>query len=441
MKIQLIHPPADSTYGKREVTYLRSFPVGLEIIAKAIENSNPGAKVEILDGNFLDVAAIKSKIDADIVGVSDWYSKHRNALNILEFAKTKNSNCQTVMGGPNATNLGSRIMKNHAFVDFVIAGEGEETLAQLVAGQDPVSIPNLFYRDNGEIRFTYSKKAEINILFDLEHVDREKYLFSQSPLPISLIRGCIKAAQSTRCTFCSIPCQGVSLMKPELAWQQIGLLNKKYGVDYVWETGDSFMVGNYPQQLLNSRPKELECVSFRIFASPDQINQENADLLHKLNVQEMFLGVETINTDLLRRAKKSYSREQIIDALKILGGYDIRIQIPIMYGLPGETPETAEENYLFAQQIIKDFPNIYAILTSFPIPLIGSELFENLVKNRDVIKDYPGDLLHDDIIDYENLAQLQVKYFTTCLFDQLSSYISKTASLIKERSGGFDLTK
>ena len=86
MKIQLIHPPADSNYNSREAKWLRSAPIGLELIASALDSD---VDVEIIDGSNLSIDEILEKIDGDYVGVSDWYSKHGNALRILEKAKEK----------------------------------------------------------------------------------------------------------------------------------------------------------------------------------------------------------------------------------------------------------------------------------------------------------------------------------------------------------------
>ena len=158
MKIQLIHPPADIQYELCQTAYLTAPPIGLEIIARAIEMENPEARIEIFDGNLFSLEEIKQSIGADIVGFSDWYSKHRNACEILRTAKERNTACVTVMGGPNTAYLAGRILVNHQYIDYVVVGDGEETMKKIAGGAEIPRIPNLYYRKNGTVTFTFHKK-------------------------------------------------------------------------------------------------------------------------------------------------------------------------------------------------------------------------------------------------------------------------------------------
>ena len=73
MKIQLIHPPADEEYERREIKYLKAPPIGLEIIASAVQRMAPDAKIEIFDGNIMSVDEIALKVTnaADLGGEDD----------------------------------------------------------------------------------------------------------------------------------------------------------------------------------------------------------------------------------------------------------------------------------------------------------------------------------------------------------------------------------
>ncbi len=91
MKIKLIHPPTDKSYTGWIYEKFKSAPIGLELIASKVESEVQDCSIQILDGNFLSLDEIVERTDADYVGVSDWYSYHHNALEILRQAKRKRS--------------------------------------------------------------------------------------------------------------------------------------------------------------------------------------------------------------------------------------------------------------------------------------------------------------------------------------------------------------
>ncbi|MBW2966643.1 B12-binding domain-containing radical SAM protein [Candidatus Woesearchaeota archaeon] len=433
MKIQLIHPPTDESYTGWIYEWFKPPPIGLELIASKVESKVQDCSIQILDGNFVSLDEIVEKIDADYVGVSDWYSCHHNVLEILRQAKTRDA--ITVTGGPNASHLAERILQNNDFVDYVVVGDGEDAFSMLVAGEDPSKIPNLVYRRGNTIVRNKRQNIELGTIFDLEHLDLSFY-DRKIPIPISSIRGCVKADQSKRCSFCSIDTK-LRLMSPRKVWQQIDLLYNRYGFAYFFETGDSFIAGNYPEKLLRVRPDDfnLRTVRFRIYASPEQITRDTIIPLIVLNVKSIFVGVETVNENILQRAGKRHSKTDVENALKLLNNASIQVQIAIIYGLPGETPETLEETYQFTKDASQKYPKT-TLCVSPAIPIVGTELFHNLLANKDVKERYKGDLT-GDYFDYKQLTRLQTEHFTSVTFEDVRDYIAKTKLLVQEKSPSF----
>jgi len=435
IKIQLIHPPVDKFYTGYIYEWLKSAPIGLELIASKVEPKMQGCSVQIFDGNNLSLNEIVEKVYGDYVGVSDWYSCHHNALEILKQAKRKGA--VTVIGGPNATHIAERILNNHDFVDYVVVRGGEDAFSMLVRGEDSSKIPNLVYRRGNAIAENKRQSVELDTVFDLEHLDHSFY-DRKNPFPLSSIRGCIKAELDKRCSFCSMDYK-LKLMSPINVWRQIDLLHSRYGFEYFFETGDSFIVGKYPEKLLETRPDYLKNIRFRIYASPEQINPDSVKTLKALNVASMFLGLETANEHILQRAGKKYSKTSVENALKFLNNANIQVQIPLIYGLPGETPETLEETYQFVKETLQKYPRM-AILVSPAMPLAGTELFSSLLANKDVRGRYKGDLTGDNF-DYEQLIRLQTEYFTSVTFEDIMDYMAKTKSLVHEKTPGFGFAR
>jgi radical SAM superfamily enzyme YgiQ (UPF0313 family) len=421
MKIQLIHPPADEGYDGPEAQWLKSAPIGLELIAGAIGDKHD---VQIIDGNNMPLEQIFARIEGDYVGVSDWYSKHENALKIL--AEAKKRGAVTLIGGPNATHLAERILKNHPSVDYAITGDGEDATRRIIAGEEPSKIPNLVYRNGTDVRRNPTENVALNQIFNLEHIINPHYS-KENPFPISSIRGCIKAETDKRCSFCSMD-HRLKVMGAENVWKQIDLLNSKYGFNYFFETGDSFIVGRYPQILLERRPEHLRDVRFRIYASPNQIDERTTEVLRQLNVQEIFLGVESTDQNILTQAGKKYSVEQIGQAISSISSAGIELQVPFIYGLPGESERTMKNTHNYARDLMTRYPKT-KLLVSTPLPLIGSALFEDLRTDSRIRKEYLGDLDADDSFDYEALSRLQTKYRTSVEYAQMNQYVANTRAL------------
>jgi radical SAM superfamily enzyme YgiQ (UPF0313 family) len=424
MKIQLIHPPADEGYDSPEAQWLKSAPIGLELMAKALGNQH---EVEIIDGSNMTMQDILAKIEGDYVGVSDWYSKHQNALRILRAAKKKGA--VTLIGGPNASHLAQRILKNHYFVDYAVIGDGEEAIKRIVSGEEIHKIPNLAYRKGEEIIKNPVESIKLDRIFDLDHIISPNYS-KENAFPISSIRGCIKAELDKRCSFCSMD-RKLRIMDAKNVWKQIDLLRSRYGFDYFFETGDSFIVGKYPEILLKKRPKHLANVRFRIYAGPDQIDEEIMKTLKQLNVKEIFLGVESSNQDILNQAGKNHSVKRISSAIEVIYSAGLEMQVSFIYGLPNESDCTMDRTYQYAKDLMKKYPKT-KLLVSTPIPLIGSALFEELRNDQRVRNNYDGDLDADDSFDYQSLIELQTEYRTSTSYSRIMEYVARTRALAKE---------
>jgi radical SAM superfamily enzyme YgiQ (UPF0313 family) len=105
--------------------------------------------VEILDGEFLSVPEIESRLSAEIVGISCTTPSYRNALLLAAYAKARGAT--VVLGGAHPTALAEVILRNRAEVDFVVRGDGEFALMRLLAGDSLCEIPNLAYREQGQV--------------------------------------------------------------------------------------------------------------------------------------------------------------------------------------------------------------------------------------------------------------------------------------------------
>lgn len=423
--IQLIRPPLDEWYGKGQFEELLSVPTGLCLLANKI-----GEGVEVRDGMGLSLEETIAKLNPEAawVGVTDIYAYHQNAMAILKAAKINGS--RTVVGGTNVNRLAHRILKNHEYVDYVIIGDGEEAFPLLVSKERKENIPNLVYRKGKEIIQNKRKYLPPEISTDLSSLQDWQMFGLSKGFPITSVRGCIKAVKGGRCDFCSIDAR-LKLADPEYVWSAIGSLYESYGTEYYWEGGDSFIVGNYPQKMLQARPKELSHIRFKIFSSPQQITPKIVKALVDLNVINIFMGIESANDLILKNINKGFTTLEIKRALDLTKNTPMNFHFPFIYGLMGETNESAEQSYQFAKELVNEYP-VSNLISSLPVPLPGTKLFQRIRNHPQARREYSGDLDKDDYFNYKELTKLHIKYFTKANFEKMIEYVNKTKALLKE---------
>ncbi|MBE9482601.1 MAG: cobalamin-dependent protein, partial [Chloroflexi bacterium] len=98
----------------RQDTYIAKFarwpqPLGILSVGTYTKQNNPGVEVEILDGNnVLTLEEVKSRIDADLVGISATAGGYDHAIEVAKVAKERGA--KVVLGGAAATPLAREIL-------------------------------------------------------------------------------------------------------------------------------------------------------------------------------------------------------------------------------------------------------------------------------------------------------------------------------------------
>ena len=452
--IVLINPPSSTV-----------IPIGLEIIAnyfdskKEVHEKLRDYTISIIDGTGITkeeiIRIFMSMDEPEYVGISSWQSNHRLAMNILDEIKRelKNSKFKTIVGGPNCFYNYRQIMNNNSSVDFIVRGPGELTLVDLVLGEDLHDIPNLVYRENGEIK-TSSRQEVIDMslrpIFNLEHiVNKRKYANNNELVgfPLSNIFGCFQSTKAKkRCSFCSLPSLVTKVNSPGKFWKQVDYLYKTYGISNFFETGDSFIIGRYPELILKSKPNDLNVV-FRVYASPDQLSYEVLETLKKIGVNFVFIGVENINPKIQSNFHKKFNEETIEIILKDMKKLGMKALMGYMYGLPGETKQTISNSTNFLKSLVEKYKdNIGLILNNIVVPIMGSDLYSSIIRNEKINIAYSSltneSLSESDNINYELLQRLMIEIgdfdFT---YEELQQEVANINNYISEFVPTFEWKK
>ncbi|RMG69643.1 MAG: magnesium-protoporphyrin IX monomethyl ester oxidative cyclase, partial [Nitrospirae bacterium] len=161
-----------------------------------------------LQHDFKDIANFIENCRADFVATTAITSTINHALKVLEIAKEIYPESTTIIGGVHPTFMYQEVLKNPR-VDFVVRGEGEETLRELLlcltGGGSIHNVKGIAFKEDKRIFSTGSRPFikdldSLNPAWDLINwKDYRYFVIPKSRLgAVSTSRGC-----SHNCTFCS----------------------------------------------------------------------------------------------------------------------------------------------------------------------------------------------------------------------------------------------
>ncbi|MCX5700977.1 MAG: radical SAM protein [Candidatus Omnitrophica bacterium] len=306
-----------------------------------------------------------------------WISKIlKNSPDLIAFSVTSNNiewayavaeqikrhSCvPIVFGGIQATLIPEAVISKD-FVDFVIVGEGEYALLNLVEairkGDSFSSINSLYFKIKGKL-FKNPLSGPINNLNELPFPDKElcqgKGMFSDR-YSIITGRGCVGA-----CTYCCVPFlrkmyqgKGEFLRRrsPENVIKELIMAKSKYNIKRVFFEDDLF---TYDKKWLRTfadsykREITLPCI---LCAHPNFLDEEVVNLLKKIDCKIVEIGVQSLNEEIrLNILKRNYTNENLSKALRLLRDNNICSIADNIVGLPGEEKEDILKMVRFYNEI------------------------------------------------------------------------------------------
>ena len=153
MKLLLVNPYFRMGRTRETLAAVDAPPLGLGFLATYIRDRLRW-EVEVLDPvvQGLEYDEVLDRATrSDAVGVSCYADIRFNALDFVRDVRHRTRSVRTVLGGPHASSLPSEILREVPEADFVVRGEGEITLAELLSGKDPASILGLTHRQGDRV--------------------------------------------------------------------------------------------------------------------------------------------------------------------------------------------------------------------------------------------------------------------------------------------------
>jgi radical SAM superfamily enzyme YgiQ (UPF0313 family) len=357
----------------------------------------------------------------------------------------KSLGAKTIAMGTHVTPMTYQTMMPYPALDFVLRGEPEVTLRELIdtyeakTPTDPQivkllcdtgsSVPTRWAKDtNDDLShihgLVWRRQGEI-----VANLDRP-FIPNLDDLPIPLhhllpfqkyrapmMKGCYTFIVSSRgcsagCIYCikHVSYQwSLRLRSPENIVKELQVL-KGLGINYVNMYADLFTLSRQQVMgLCELMIQEKLDMKWMCNSRVDYVDQELLSLMGKAGCWMIAWGIESGNYDILKHARKGADPAKAQRALTWSKKAGIMNWGYFIIGLPGETEETIKQTIAFSKKLPLDIA-LFHIAAPYP----GTPFFFEVVKNgwfRPGTRWEEVDMDRSTVLDYPNLPAERLEYW------------------------------
>ncbi len=266
------------------------------------------------------------------------------------------SQAKIVLGGP-GFNYYAQDWLEYLDLDYGIRGEADLAfplyLERLEHGDDITSVPGCIFRRDGQFCKVTREPVENldeTALPAYELFDLDKYYQHNISPAILTKRGC--AFKCTYCPYSSLEGASYRLKSPGRVVDEIEHIQKAKNPKRFIFSDNNF---NVPRQHAEAICQEIlhRKVAIRWGTGdlrPVGVNEDFCRTLQDSGCDYVNLSIESGSEGMLKRIKRGYTVRQIRQALESLVKTNLPFGASLMFGAPGETPETIAESLALADE-------------------------------------------------------------------------------------------
>ncbi|MFO7760469.1 MAG: B12-binding domain-containing radical SAM protein [Thermodesulfobacteriota bacterium] len=390
-RILLIHPLGyQSAAAERDISRIANImpPLGLASIASYLEQE--GIRADIIDcyarpGSDRLIREYLVFYKPAFIGLSCTTSSFLDGVRLAGLARQAVPGIKTVFGGPHVSALREQLLADYPEVDIIVAGEGEETLKEVILndGRELENIPGLIYLLQDKAFFTGYREVQLD-LDSLPFPAYEKLagypgsyrlpIFNYPRTPntsCTSSRGCPYA-----CSYCdrSVFRRSFRYNSAGYLYEHMAYLKKRFNIRHINFYDDQFTFKRDRVEHLMTRLIDRPLgMTFNCAVRAEHVDQELLALMKKAGCWMISLGIETGDENLLARHRQNADLQMLAEKIRLIKKNGIRTKGLLMMGLPGETEESIKKSMSYVFSLPIDDFNL-AKFTPFP----GSPLYKDI---------------------------------------------------------------
>lgn len=361
-----------------------SLPLGLAYIATVLLQN--GYRASIIDFNVsgLNLERLRKILEAEdpaVLGISTHTETYMSGLEIARLAKEVKPSLPIVMGGPHASVMYEEVAAEAA-IDFVVRGEGEYTMLELVRflveGTGSLEgIAGLVYTQDGRMRVNADRPF-------IEDPDELPFP-ERGLLPVDLYAyGGNVLASRGGCPFACAFCAVNNIWKgrrrfrsPENVAREVALLLRTFGMNEINFADDTFTLDRQRTLALCEALKAVAVPhpwSWTCSTRVDLVDEGLLRAMYEAGCSAVQLGVETGSQDIMDAIGKRITLEQVTSAVTMARGIGLDVLCSFMFPHPDDTEETIRVQIGFMKELV----SMGAKLTmAFTTPYPGTYYYEH----------------------------------------------------------------
>lgn len=365
-------------------------PLGLLYIATQLLKNNNYVKIFDMQLNYKNYnSVIKDVLEykPDIIGISIIYNEFQSFEKIVKLIRKSNKEVVIIAGGPLPTTLPHVFLEYE--VDYVVIGEGEYTIIDLVNYLNKKINKSLqdidgicFKKDNvmykTELRNPIEDLDKLDFpdwnLIDIDkYKNKARYFLTsyERYLPILTSRGC-----PFNCVYCyQIFGKKYRARSVSNIIEEIKYLQGKYNV-YEYEVWDELF--NYTKDRLEEFCdsiilNNLKCIfSFPSSLRCDILSTELLEKLKLIGTRDISISIETVSKRMQRKICRNLNINQINKIINQCHKLDIYTRGYFMLGFPDEKDKEIEDTIKFACKSKLNHA-LFFIVTPWPDTIISND--------------------------------------------------------------------
>lgn len=338
-------------------------PLMLVSLAAAVQAALPDVTVHLGPGD----AATLDRLHPDLVGMSCFSAAWAQCKALA--AECRRRAIGVVVGGPHINVRASDISPD---MDIAVLGEGELVLPRLLErwsggwrGEDLVNIPGLVYwNDSRDALVATGPPEPIANLDALPIPLLPPQFVRDGTLHLISTRGC-----PFKCTFCATPSHdNLRAHSAEYIARYIRRHVECYPhIERVKFWDDLFALNRRRVTEITAAldAQGLGSLSYLVSARADQIKPDLIARFRRMNVTEIFLGLESGSSETLRLINKRYDLPTIQRAMELLRNEPFTLVASFIIGFPHETEQNLRETYQLLQSAPLHLAQVF-LLAPYP---------------------------------------------------------------------------
>jgi anaerobic magnesium-protoporphyrin IX monomethyl ester cyclase len=398
-RVLLINPTITSQRRAR-------FPLAIMSLSAALDGKYPST---IIDGNvdrdFVSTA-VRAVGDGPVaaVGVTVMGGPQlRSAIAVSKAIRARFPTVPIIWGGAFPT-VCPEAASNAPYVDFVVRGQGENTLVELldaiaIRHEAFDSIPGLTWRRDGQVVHNRDRKfssSSLSRMLPYDKLDSPRQYLSKTYLGQRTAGYQAALGCRFRCTFCGVASmfRGKMALPPAARLEQdLAFMKDRLGVDAI-----QFYDHNFFDREVDMVPLLEVLAKFQLpwwcFARSDalvNLSEASWALVRKSRLRMAYIGAESPSDSLLHDIRKGTRCDQTLEAVEKCLSHGVVPELSFMLAPPNDPEGETEKTFEFIRMIKRLHPETEVMIYIYtPLPRRYDETNATALRMAGELRDSAG---------------------------------------------------